>query len=81
MNSPTVGTMRRLQQCATPQGILATLAIDHRNNLQRALNPKAPDADPNEALVSLWAWALDASAPCSGEALSGASGVAVVWPL
>ena len=38
-----VGKIRRLQQCATPDGKFVMLALDHRNNLRRSLNPADPD--------------------------------------
>ncbi len=45
----TVGKIRRLQQCAGADGRFTMLALDHRNNLRRALNPANPasvtDAD------------------------------------
>jgi len=38
-----IGKIRRLQQCATPDGKFVMLALDHRNNLRRSLNPADPD--------------------------------------
>ncbi len=35
--TPTIGKIRRLQQCATPNGRFVILAIDHRDNLQEML--------------------------------------------
>jgi len=58
-----VGKVRRLQQCATPEGHLVILAIDHRNNLRRALNPRDPDAVPDEALVTFKRKVVAALAP------------------
>jgi tagatose 1,6-diphosphate aldolase len=51
MTSLTVGKIRRLQQCATSRGVFSILAIDHRNNLRRALNPQDPSAVSDDALV------------------------------
>lgn len=48
----TTGKIRRLQQCATPEGKLVILAVDHRNNLRRALNRRDPAAVSDEALVA-----------------------------
>ena len=42
MKQLTIGKYRGLQQCATTQGALSVLAVDHRNNLRRALNPADP---------------------------------------
>ncbi len=43
MNTLSIGKWRSLQQCATPRGAFAVLAIDHRGNLRRLLRPDAPD--------------------------------------
>ena len=40
----SIGKIRRLQQCATPAGKFVMLALDHRNNLRRSLNPADPDS-------------------------------------
>ena len=47
-----IGKRRRLQRCATERGIFSILAIDHRNNLRRALNPADPGAVTDETLVA-----------------------------
>ena len=39
-----IGKLRRIQQCATPDGFFVIMALDHRNNLRRALNPGNPDS-------------------------------------
>ena len=38
----TVGKLRGLRQCSDRRGILSVLALDHRNNLRKALRPEAP---------------------------------------
>jgi tagatose-1,6-bisphosphate aldolase len=38
MNTLSIGKHRGLQQCSTPNGTFACLALDHRQNLRRALN-------------------------------------------
>lgn len=48
----TIGKARRLQRCATESGKLVMFALDHRGNLQRALNPENPAAVGYEAMVS-----------------------------
>jgi len=58
-----IGKLRRLQQCATPGGHLVVLAVDHRNNLRRALNPRDPAAVPDEALVAFKREVVAALAP------------------
>jgi len=40
----TTGKLRGLAQCATAGGTFAMLALDHRGNLRRALNPAQPDS-------------------------------------
>jgi len=47
----STGKRRRLQQCATEEGVFSILAIDHRNNLRRSLDPRDPDSVSDEALV------------------------------
>lgn len=47
----STGKRRRLQQCVTEQGVFSILAIDHRNNLRRSLNPQDPGSVSDEALV------------------------------
>ena len=42
MPSITIGKLRGLQQSTSPQGTFTCLALDHRQNLRRALNPAAP---------------------------------------
>jgi tagatose-1,6-bisphosphate aldolase len=38
----TVGKLRGLRQCSDKRGTLSLLALDHRNNLRKALKPEAP---------------------------------------
>jgi len=38
----TVGKLRGLRQCSDARGALSLLALDHRNNLRKALRPDAP---------------------------------------
>lgn len=49
----SIGKMRGLQQCSTPRGALAVLALDHRNNLRRALHPEAPETTTDDELVAI----------------------------
>jgi tagatose-1,6-bisphosphate aldolase len=48
-----LGKMRRLQQCATSDGTLSLLAVDHRDSLRRAIDPEHPDSIPDDDLVAL----------------------------
>jgi len=49
MKPISIGKLRGLQQCTSPRGTFTCLALDHRQNLRRALNPQNPtsvsDAD------------------------------------
>lgn len=52
MATRSIGKIRGLQQCATPQGKFAILALDHRNNLRNLLHLQAKDQGTDEAMVS-----------------------------
>ncbi len=39
----SVGKRRGLASCATRRGVFSILALDHRNNLRRAMNPSSPE--------------------------------------
>ncbi len=38
----TIGKINRLRKCSSAEGKIVMFALDHRGNLQRALNPEAP---------------------------------------
>ncbi len=42
--SLTIGKMRRLQQCSTPDGMFVIVALDHREDLRSLLKPIEPDS-------------------------------------
>lgn len=46
----SVGKLRGLQQCVSNQGTFTCLALDHRQNLRRALFPENPEASNAEDL-------------------------------
>ena len=48
----TFGKLRGLDKCATSMGAIAVLALDHRNNLRRALNPDHPELVASDSLSS-----------------------------
>lgn len=52
MRELTTGKRRGLQQCATTNGGLAVLALDHRNNLRRALQREKDEIVPDETLIT-----------------------------
>ena len=48
----TVGKLRGLRQCSDARGALSLLALDHRNNLRKALRPDAPGDVGDEELTA-----------------------------
>lgn len=48
----SIGKIRRLQQCATSSGHFVILALDHRGNLRRSLNPAAPETVTYDDMVT-----------------------------
>lgn len=42
--SLTIGKLRRLQQCSTPDGMFVVVALDHRDDLRKLLKPIEPDS-------------------------------------
>lgn len=42
MTTLSIGKYRALQQCTSPQGSFTCLALDHRQNLRKALHPENP---------------------------------------
>ncbi|HEY5268892.1 MAG TPA: tagatose 1,6-diphosphate aldolase [Anaerolineales bacterium] len=44
MKNLTIGKLRGLQKCTSPCGTFTCLALDHRQNLRKALNPANPSA-------------------------------------
>ena len=65
MRSITIGKLRGMQQCASQRGTFTCLALDHRQNLRRALNPQDPKAVPDSALTD---FKLEVTAALAGEA-------------
>ncbi len=61
----TIGKLRGLQQCASSRGSFTFLALDHRQNIRRALNPKNPDSVAGSALTD---FKLEAAAALAGDA-------------
>jgi tagatose-1,6-bisphosphate aldolase len=47
----TIGKLRGLQLCSSQRGTFTCLALDHRQNLRRSLNPQNPDTVPDSALT------------------------------
>lgn len=65
MTSLSIGKIRSLQQCSTPQGAIAVLALDHRRNLRQMLNPSAPDTISADQLTGFKQQVVGALAPAA----------------
>jgi tagatose-1,6-bisphosphate aldolase len=50
--SLSIGKIRGLQRCAAPNGTFTILALDHRGNLKRAINPQDPDSISYQEIVA-----------------------------
>jgi tagatose 1,6-diphosphate aldolase len=61
----TIGKMRGMQRCSSQRGTFTCLALDHRQNLRRALNPQNPSSVPDRALTD---FKLEVAAALAGEA-------------
>jgi tagatose 1,6-diphosphate aldolase len=64
-----IGKVRRLQQCATPDGHFVILAMDHRGNLRRSLNPAKPEAVSYDAMVDFKRQVVGSLAPVASAVL------------
>ncbi len=64
-----IGKVRRLQQCTTPDGHFVILAMDHRGNLRRSLNPADPEAVSYEAMVDFKGQVVGSLAPAASAVL------------
>ncbi len=69
MNALSVGKYRALQQCATPRGALAILALDHRNNLRAMLHPGAAESATDQELIEFKQQVISELAPAATAAL------------
>jgi tagatose-1,6-bisphosphate aldolase len=63
MQTLSLGKYRGLQQCSTRRGTLSVLALDHRNNLRRALRPEAPDTVTDAELIAFKGQVMEGIAP------------------
>lgn len=61
----TIGKLRGLQQCASARGTFTCLALDHRQNLRRALQPANPAAVTDQQLSQ---FKLELAAALAGQA-------------
>lgn len=65
----SIGKRRRLQQCSTPDGMFVIMALDHRNNLRRALNPTNPESIGYAEMVAFKSDVVAALGPVSSAVL------------
>lgn len=49
----SIGKIHGLQQVSTPSGVIALLALDHRNNLRNLLKPDAPGSVTDAELIQV----------------------------
>jgi tagatose-1,6-bisphosphate aldolase len=65
----SIGKLRGLQQCATARGAFSVFALDHRNNLRRALHPEAPDSTTTEEMSAFKQQVIANLAPAASAVL------------
>ena len=65
MPTLTIGKIRGLQQCSTPEGAIAVLALDHRGNLRQMLNPSTPNTVSEGQLTDFKRQVVGALAPAA----------------
>lgn len=69
MKHISIGKMRGLQQCSTPNGALAILALDHRNNLRQALEKSGAGTVSPQMLSEFKVQVVGALAPSASAVL------------
>ncbi|CUS05714.1 putative tagatose 1,6-diphosphate aldolase [Candidatus Promineifilum breve] len=63
--SLTIGKLRRLQQCSTPDGLFVIVALDHRDDLRRLLKPVEPESLSYAEMAAFKSEVVRALAPVS----------------
>ncbi|NTU64642.1 MAG: tagatose 1,6-diphosphate aldolase [Chloroflexi bacterium] len=69
MPAISIGKLRGLQQCATPRGGFAVMALDHRNNLRHAFQPDSPEPASDTEITLFKGEVVDALAPVASAVL------------
>jgi tagatose-1,6-bisphosphate aldolase len=69
MDTISIGKLRGLQQCATPHGGFAVMALDHRNNLRHAFQPDSPEPASDLAITLFKGEVVEALAPVASAVL------------
>ncbi len=67
--SLSIGKLRRLQQCSTPDSMFVIMALDHRSHLQTGLNPNNPDSITYNEMVLFKQEIIRALSPTSSAIL------------
>lgn len=65
----SIGKLRGLQRCSTDRRALSVFALDHRNNLRRALHPEAPDSTTPEEMSAFKQQVIEKLAPAASAVL------------
>jgi tagatose-1,6-bisphosphate aldolase len=63
-----IGKIRGVQQCSSRHGIFARLALDHRQDPRRVLNPQSSGSVPDSALTD---FKLEVTAALADESTAG----------
>lgn len=69
MPTLSIGKLRGLQQCATPHGGFAIMALDHRNNLRHAFQPGSPEPANDTEITLFKSEVVEALAPVASAVL------------
>jgi tagatose 1,6-diphosphate aldolase len=69
MDTISIGKLRGLQQCATPHGGFAVMALDHRNNLRHAFQPDSPEPAGDLEITLFKGEVVEALAPVASAVL------------
>ena len=69
MPAISIGKLRGLQQCATPRGGFAVMALDHRNNLRHAFQPDSPEPASDTEITLFKGEVVEALAPVASAVL------------
>jgi tagatose-1,6-bisphosphate aldolase len=65
----TIGKLRRLQQCSTPDDMFVIMAVDHRDDLRQLLKPAEPESLSYAEMVAFKSEVVRALAPVSSAVL------------
>jgi tagatose-1,6-bisphosphate aldolase len=69
--SLSIGKRRGLTQCSTKKQVFYILALDHRNNLRKAINPGDPEAVLDDQMVDIKKKIVSTLAPFCSAVLLG----------